>query len=249
MADPYVIGVSSGAALGAAVAIAARPQVDLLGMGSVSAAAFLGAVVTVFVVYHIARVGRHVPVGNLLLSGVAVGAFLSALVSVVIVFSRKQLTEIVFWLMGSLAGRGWTHLFAVLPYLVLGSMVLIYYSRDLNAMLLGEEEATHLGVPVERVKRTILAAASLLTAAAVAACGIVGFVGLIVPHILRLLVGPDHRILLPVSALGGALLMVLADLAARTVVSPGELPLGVVTAVLGGPFFLYLLRRSRRGVW
>ncbi|HCJ10322.1 MAG TPA: iron ABC transporter [Clostridiales bacterium] len=249
MADPYVIGVSSGAALGAALAIAARPQVDLLGMGSVSAAAFLGAVVTVFIVYHIARVGRHVPVGNLLLSGVAVGAFLSALVSVVIVFSRRRLGEIVFWLMGSLAGRGWTHLSAVLPYLVIGSVVLVYHSRDLNAMLLGEEEATHLGIPVERVKRTILAGASLLTAAAVAACGIVGFVGLIVPHILRLVVGPDHRVLLPVSALGGALLMVLSDLAARTVVSPGELPVGVVTAVLGGPFFLYLLRRSRSGVW
>ncbi len=248
MADPYVIGVSSGAALGAALAITFRPGVGLLGLGPVPLAAFCGALLTVLVVYNIARVGREVPVGNLLLSGVAVGAFLSALVSVVVVFSRRQLHEIVFWLMGSLAGRGWVYLGAALPYLVLGTAVLLYYARDLNALLLGDEEATHLGVEVERVRRTILAAASLLTAAAVAACGIVGFVGLIVPHIVRLVVGPDHRVLLPVSGLAGSVLVILADLAARTVVRPIELPLGVVTAVIGGPFFLYLLRRSRSGV-
>jgi len=248
MADPYIIGVSSGAALGAALAITLRPPVNLLGMGAVPAAAFAGALATVFTVYSIARTGRQVPVGSLLLSGVAVGAFLSALVSVVIVFSRPEMSEIVFWLMGSLVGRGWTHLVVALPYLAAGSAVLLYYARDLNALLLGEEEATHLGVPVERVKKVILAAASLLTAAAVATCGVIGFVGLIVPHIVRLVTGPDHRTLLPVSGVAGALLLVLADLAARTVVRPAELPVGVVTAAIGGPFFLYLLKRSRSGV-
>jgi len=248
MADPYVIGVSSGAALGAALAITLHPPVNLLGLGAVPAAAFAGALATVFTVYAIARTGRQVPVGGLLLSGVAVGAFLSAMVSVVVVFSRQQMSEIVFWLMGSLVGRGWTHLGTALPYLLCGSGVLLYYARDLNALLLGEEEATHLGVPVERVKKIILTAASLLTAAAVATCGVVGFVGLIVPHIVRLVVGPDHRTLLPVSGVAGALLLVLADLAARTVVRPAELPVGVVTAAIGGPFFLYLLKRSRSGV-
>lgn len=248
MADPYVIGVSSGAALGAAVAITVHPTVSLAGLGAVPLAAFAGALATVLVVYTVARVGSEVPVGNLLLSGVAVGAFLSAMVSLVIVFARRHVDEIVYWLMGSLAGRGWVHLGAALPYLVIGSLVLLYLGRDLNALLLGEEEASHLGVPVDRTKKIILAAASLLTAAAVATCGVVGFVGLIIPHIVRLVVGPDHRALLPVSAVAGSLLLVVADLAARVVVRPAELPVGVVTAVLGGPFFLYLLRRSRNGV-
>lgn len=248
MADPYVIGVSSGAALGAALAITLHPAVTFLGLGSVPLAAFAGAVLTVSVVYGVARAGREVPMGNLLLAGVAVGAFLSAMVSVVVVFSRQYLDQIVYWTMGSLAGRGWTHLGAALPYLVVGSLVLVACARDLNALLLGDEEAAHLGVPVERTKKLILAAASLLTAAAVATCGVVGFVGLIVPHIVRLVVGPDHRVLLPVSAVAGALLLVAADLAARTLVRPAELPLGVVTAAIGGPFFLHLLRRSRSGV-
>ncbi|RJQ10718.1 MAG: iron ABC transporter permease [Bacillota bacterium] len=248
MADPYIIGVSSGAALGASLAIALGVPVTVTGLGGVPLAAFAGAVAAVLLVYAIARVGREVPVGNLLLSGVAVGAFLSALVSLVVVFSRNHIEEIVFWLMGSLAGRGWTHLGAAVPYLVVGSLILLYLARDLNALLLGEEEAAHLGIDVERTKKLILGAASLLTAAAVATCGVVGFVGLVVPHIVRLMVGPDHRSLLPVSAAAGALLMILADLAARTVIRPGELPIGVVTALLGGPFFLYLLRRSRSRV-
>lgn len=247
MADPYVIGVSSGAALGASLAIAFRPAIGLAGLGAVPVAAFAGAILTVLAVYSIARVGREVPVGNLLLSGIALGSLLSALVSVVIIYSRTSLDQIVFWLMGSLAGRGWTHLGVAVPYLVVGSAVLLYLARDLNALLLGEEEAAHLGVAVDRTKKIILAAASLLTAAAVATCGIVGFVGLVVPHIVRLVTGPDHRTLLPVSALGGALLLVTADLLARTAVRPAELPVGVVTALIGAPFFLYLLRRSRRG--
>lgn len=248
MADPYIIGVSSGAALGAALAITLRPSVSFMGLGAVPAAAFAGAVITVFTVYSIARVGSQVPVGNLLLSGVALSSFLSALVSLVVVFSRNQVHEIIYWLMGSLSGRGWVHLGVALPYLGLGAAVLLYHARDLNALLMGEEEAAHLGVAVDRVKRTILVAASLLTAAAVATCGTIGFVGLIIPHIIRLVVGPDHRSLLPVSAVAGAILLVLADLAARVVVSPAELPVGVVTAFIGGPFFLYLLKRSRSGV-
>jgi iron complex transport system permease protein len=248
MADPYVIGVSSGAALGAALAFAAHPSVTLLGLGGVPLAAFAGAIATAFVVYKLSRVGRSVPIGNLLLSGVAVGALLSAMVSLVVVLGRKHLDEIVYWLMGSLAGRGWTHLGVALPYLALGGVTLLLLGRDLNALLLGEEEAAHLGIPVERTKKVILAAGSLLTAAAVATCGVVGFVGLIVPHIVRLLVGPDNRVLLPVSALAGSLLLIVADLVARVAVRPGELPVGVVTAIIGGPFFLYLLRRSRSGV-
>jgi iron complex transport system permease protein len=248
MADPYVIGVSSGAALGAALALTAHPAVTAIGLSGVPLAAFGGALITVSAVYGLSRLGREVPIGNLLLTGVAAGAFLSAMVSLVIVFGRNHLDEIVYWLMGSLAGRGWAHLGTALPYLALGGTTLILLSRDLNALLLGEEEAAHLGVRVERTKGIILAAGSLLTAAAVATCGVVGFVGLVVPHIARLVVGPDHRVLLPVSALAGSLLLVAADLVARLAVRPGELPVGVVTALIGGPFFLYLLGRSRSGV-
>lgn len=248
MADPYVIGVSSGAALGAALAITFHPPVGVLGLGSVPLAAFVGALATAFVVYSLARVGRDVPVGNLLLSGVAVGSFLSAVVSLVLILSRKNLDQVVYWLMGSLSGRGWTYLGAAVPYLVAGTATLLLLARDLNALLLGDEEAAHLGVPVEHTKRVILVASSLLTAACVAACGIIGFVGLVVPHMVRLVVGPDHRVLLPVSALAGSLLLVLADLVARTALRPAELPVGVVTALIGGPFFLYLLRRSRSGI-
>lgn len=247
MADPYIIGVSAGASVGAALGVILRSNFTFLGLSTVSFLAFAGAVVTTFVVYNIARVGNKVPMGTLLLAGVAVGSFLSAIVSFLMVIGNESLHEIVFWLMGSLSAKNWDHVRVVLPYVALGGAVIIFHSRDLNLMLLGEESAQHLGVDVERAKAILLTASSLMAAAAVSVSGIIGFVGLIIPHAVRLLTGPDHRILLPAAGLVGAIFLVFADTVARTVLAPTELPVGVITAMCGAPFFLYLLRK-RKGV-
>jgi len=246
MADPYVIGASSGAALGATASMVLAVSWTWMGLGSVSLAAFLGALVTVIVVYNLARVGNVIPVQNLLLAGIAVSAFLSSLVSLLMYFSDDRLHAVVYWLMGGLSGRSWDYVMWSLPYLVVGVGLAIYCARDLNVMLLGEEAAEHLGVEVETSKRILLVAASVLTAIAVAASGIIGFVGLIVPHVVRILIGPDHWKLIPAAGVAGAILVVLADLAARTLLAPVEIPLGVVTSLFGAPFFIYLLRRHRR---
>ncbi|HEY3314690.1 MAG TPA: iron chelate uptake ABC transporter family permease subunit [Bacillota bacterium] len=247
MADPYLIGVSSGAAAGAALGIALHLETTVATIGAVPLLAFAGATAAVFAVYRLARRGSRVPVTDLLLSGVAVGALLSALVSAVTVFSQRDLRQIVFWLMGGFSGRGWEHVIAAAPYILVGVGILAYHARDLNALLLGEEAAEHLGISVERLKRWLLVATTMATGAAVAASGVIGFVGLVIPHAIRLIVGPDHRLLLPASGLAGAILLILADLVARTLIPPSEIPVGIITALLGGPFFIYLLRRSRRG--
>jgi iron complex transport system permease protein len=245
MADPAIIGVSSGAALGAIAVILAGGGAALGGLG-VSTAAFAGALATALVVYRLARLGPSVQVATLLLAGIAVAAIISAAISLVMTFAGLEIRSIYFWLLGGLGARGWQALEAATPFVVAGSIVAMGAARDLNLTALGEERAAQLGVEVERFKFTMLATGALLTAAAVSVAGLIGFVGLMTPHILRLLVGSNHRRLLPASIVGGAAFMILADLAARTVVSPQEIPVGAVTAVLGGPFFLYLLRRERR---
>ncbi len=245
MADPYVIGVSSGAAVGAVATMALRLRLPELGIGWVPPMAFVGALGAVLLVYNLARVNGRVPVMALLLAGVAVAALLSAVVSLMIYFTADRVGHIVFWLMGGLSGANWRTAGLLLPYVLGGAAALSLYARDLNAMLLGEEPALHLGVPVEGVKRVLLLVGSLLTAAAVAVSGIIGFVGLVVPHAVRLVAGPDHRFLLPASALVGGAFLVLADALARTLLAPTELPVGILTALAGGPFFLYLLRRRR----
>ncbi|NPV52601.1 MAG: iron chelate uptake ABC transporter family permease subunit [Firmicutes bacterium] len=244
MADPYVIGVSSGAALGACVAILTSLDLNFLGVGAVPAFAFVGALAAVAVVYRLACRGNRVPVTTLLLSGIAVGSFLSAIVSLLVFFSGQQLHQVTFWLMGGFSARGWDYVKICLPYMAVGSIVISIFARDLNALVLGEEPAQHLGVDVERVKGILLLTASLLTAAAVSVSGLIGFVGLIVPHICRIIAGPDHRTLLPAAALMGALFLVGSDTLARVVVAPNELPVGIVTALFGGPFFIYLLHRK-----
>ena len=245
MADPAIIGVSSGAALGAIVVILAGWGAALGGMG-VSVAAFAGALATAFVVYRLARLGPSVQVATLLLAGIAVAAIISAVISLVMTFSGQEIRSIYFWLLGGLGARGWQSLGAATPLVIVGIAVALGATRDLNLTALGEERASQLGLEVDRFKVLMLATGALLTAAAVSVAGLIGFVGLMTPHILRLVVGADHRRLLPASIVGGAAFMILADLAARTVVRPEEIPVGAVTAVLGGPFFLYLLRRERR---
>ncbi len=244
MADPHIIGASAGAGLGAAMAITMGLSINWKGLGAVPLLASIGALLAVILVYRLARSGGVVPIPNLLLAGLALNSLLSALISLLIYFGQDQMHTIVFWLMGGLSGRYWNYVFYTLPYLLIGVGAAVYYARDLNLMLLGEETAHNLGVEVEKVKAVLLLVASVLTGAAVAASGMIGFVGLIVPHVARILVGPDHRRLVPVSVLSGAILLLGADILARTVLAPVELPLGVVTALFGAPFFIMLLRRT-----
>ena len=249
LAEPYVLGVSSGAGLGAALAI-------ILGAGVLStwtlpAMAFAGAIGTIFLVYTLARsAGGAVPVHTLLLSGVIVSAvFGSILMFIVSVCRTENLHNVVWWLLGNLQIFDWSLLRVASIVVICGVVVTILFARDLNVMTLGEEPAAHLGLSVEHTKKLFFLVASLMTGATVAACGLIGFVGLIVPHSVRLVIGPDHRRLVPASALAGASFLVLADSFARTVIAPIEIPIGVVTAFLGGPFFLFLLRRRKRSYW
>jgi iron complex transport system permease protein len=237
MADPSIIGVSSGAAVGA-VATIAFPLAIPFGLQT---AAFVGAVLAAFGVYLIATENGQTPVATLLLAGIAIQTFLGAVISYMLLQSGESLKEAILWLMGHLQYSTWGRVEATLPLTLVLFAILLAYARDLNALLLGEEDAHALGIEVERTKRLLLAGSSLITAGAVAVAGIIGFVGLIVPHVMRLLVGPDHRILVPTSALAGATFLVVADTVART--GPAEVPVGIVTAAVGAPFFLFLLRR------
>ncbi len=245
LADPYILGISSGAALGATVAMLFGLGAHVLGVFALPLIAFAGAVVTAFSVYNLARVGGRVQVSTLILAGIAVGSFLSAVTSYLMITGGQNIHQVVFWLMGGLAGRGWDHVAVLAPYIVIGLAIMLLNVRNLNAMLLGDEPAQHLGIDVERLKQVMLMAATLTAAAAVAVSGVIGFVGLIIPHAVRLVVGPDHRVLLPSAALAGAIFLVAADALARVAAAPEEIPVGVITALCGGPFFIYLLRKKK----
>jgi len=238
MADPSIVGVSSGAAVGAVAAIAVPGLVPF----GLRPAAAVGGLLAAFAVYAVATEGGRTPVATLLLAGVAVQTFLGAVVSFLLLQSGDSLERAVYWLMGRLSGATWGEVRATALIVPPVLAVLFLYARETNVLLLGEAEAHTLGVAVERTKRVLLAAATVVTAAGVAVAGVIGFVGLIVPHAMRLLVGPDHRILLPATAVAGGAFLVAADTVARTALGGAELPVGIVTAALGAPFFLYLLR-------
>ena len=245
LADPFVAGVSGGAALGAVTMTVLGVEASVLGLGSSVAAAFAGGLGAAFLAYRIAQVRGRVPVASLLLAGFAIGSFCGAVVSILLLFNSRSWGEVVQWLMGFINDTNpWDRVAVLAPCLAAALAVMAVFGRDLDLLLLGEEPAAQLGVDVERAKRWLLAAGAVSAAAAVATCGIVGFVGLIVPHVLRSAVGPRHRGLLWAAALGGGALLVLADIAAR-VASPGRpLPVGAVTALLGAPFFALLLRKK-----
>jgi iron complex transport system permease protein len=243
LADPYILGVSSGGAVGAITAI-------LLGLSTASlglpAAAFLGALLAVFVVFYFGRQDGKIHPNTLLLAGVIIGSFLSALIMFFIsVSQREELHTIIFWLMGDFSLANRRMIWTLFPYLLAGFLFLYIHARQLNLILSGEEHALQLGVDVARLRLISYLSASLMTAASVSVCGLIGFVGLIVPHSVRLLFGPDHRLLLPASALGGATFLIVSDTLARTLLAPVELPVGVITAAFGGPFFIYLLRTRK----
>lgn len=247
LADPFVIGASSGAALGVAVAVVLGVQVSsVIGVSINSIAALLGSLGAVSLVYAIASLGRQVPVLSLLLAGVTVSSFAGALVSLLMFLNDRELVAIFHWILGSLAGQGWTEIYSSVPLIMLGLVGLWMFSRPLDALTFGDEAATALGLNLARYRPAIVLAASLTTAAAVSAAGTIGFIGLIAPHVARFLVGARHAYVIPASALVGAILLVLADGLARTLAAPAELPVGVVTALLGSPFFLILLKTRQR---
>ena len=244
LADPYVLGTASGAALGAAIGLLIPIHVMFLGFGLPNALAFIGAVVSITVVYRLARVTGLAPLTGLLLTGYAVASLLAAGLTMAMYMSGAALRQIFNFLLGSFEQASWERLAGALPIVLIGSIIIATRARALNGLLLGEQAAAHLGVDVTRERPLLLGLASLVTAAAVTVSGLIGFVGLVVPHIVRLLIGPNARAVIPISALWGANLLVYSDLAARVF---GDIPVGVVTAIIGAPFFLALLRSTRTG--
>lgn len=244
LADPFVVGVSGGAALGAVTSIVFGLGASVLALASSTATAFAGGLGAAFLAYALARVRGRVSVAGLLLAGSALSSFCGAIVSIVLLYGNQNWSEIMSWLMGNL-GRPdpWDRVLVAAPCLAVGVVLMATQARDLNLMLLGEEQARQLGVDAERTKVLLLGAGALVASAAVATCGMIGFVGLIVPHVARRLVGPDHRTLLPVSLLAGGALLALADAAARLISMQMPVPIGAVTALAGAPFFVYILRR------
>ena len=250
LADPFLIGIASGAGLGAVLAMTIRWPYSFWGLMAIPLAAFASALLTVAIVYFLARVGQTTPITNLILAGVAVSAFATSLMSFLMLRSDGELRRAMNWLMGGSIQLGWSFTFAILPYLLIGLGILLFSGHALNLLQFGDEQAQQLGLDVTRVKRIILIAASLATAAAVAFSGIIGFIGLIVPHLTRLWFGPDYRRLLPLSILGGATILLLCDTLARILIAPQEIPVGIITALAGAPFFLWVLRRSKnQGYW
>ncbi|KAF0208752.1 MAG: iron ABC transporter permease [Actinomycetota bacterium] len=246
LADPYILGVSSGAGLGATIALVAGGTSLLGRVVGVPLGAFVGALLTITLVVRLASRAGRLEATSLLLAGVAVSYTLAAVTSFIMVFARESMQAVVFWMMGGLTGASWPYVGMLSVMLAVGITAPLLLSRQLDLMLLGDERAGQLGLDVERFKLLALACASLMVAGAVSVSGLIGFVGLMTPHMVRLILGPNHRVLLPASALAGALVMVLSDLVARIVLAPVEIPVGIVTALAGGPFFVWLLVRKVR---
>lgn len=250
LADPYLIGVASGAGLGAVLAMSVHWPYTTLGLSVVPAAAFISGLLTVFLVYAFARVGRTVPVTNLILSGVAVSSFATSLTSYLMLRSTGELRRAIGWLLGGVSLSSWNVVLALVPYLAVGLTVLTLSGSALNLLQFGDDQAAQMGLDVKRAKVIIITAASFVTAAAVSFAGIIGFVGLIIPHIVRIWWGADYRRIIPLSILGGASALLFADILARIVIAPQELPLGIITALAGAPFFLWVLQRAKnQGLW
>lgn len=249
LADPYLIGVATGAALGATIVVVTDVNVAWHGLSLLPLAAFAGAMASVVLVYGVARVGNTVPVTTLILAGVAVSALSMAITSYLMIKNTTNAGQIFAVVLGGFNTTTWPKLMWVLPYSVPAALVIFAHRRIINVLSLDEEQARYLGVAVERTKLLLLGASSLAAAAAVSVAGTIGFVGLIVPHAVRLLWGPDNRVLIPMSMLLGGAFLISADVLARTLDRPAEIPVGIITAFCGVPFFLYLLRRARSGAY
>lgn len=247
LADPYTLGVSSGASVGAVVTLFFGISLPVVGLYALPTLSMVGAVLTMIAVMSFARiVDRSLKMETLILTGVIFSSFLGSLISLMIALSGEELRQVIGWLLGSVSMRGWPYVQMITPFVVIGSILLWTQRRELNVLLYGEERAKHLGVNVKRSKYLILIGGSMLTGAAVAVSGTIGFVGLVVPHMTRIIWGSDHRHLLPLSFLNGATLLIICDLVARTIIVPRELPIGVITAFIGAPVFSYIFYKQRR---
>lgn len=248
MADPYVIGISSGAAFGATIAIIFLPPMMLLGNSIVSLAAFLSAILTSILVYFISKTKRGVDTFSLLLTGVVISTVLSSFISLMMLAHQDEAMKIMTWTMGSFNAKSWNHVLTILIPTVIGIFFTIYHGKDLNVLVMGEEEAMTMGLDTKRLKRNMLLICALLTSIAVSVSGIIGFVGLIVPHFIRLIFGSEHKFLLKASFVFGAIFMLLSDTIARSLIDGFEVPVGIITSLIGGPLFLILLVRYRRSL-
>jgi iron complex transport system permease protein len=244
LADPYILGVSAGAALGACTAIFLQYATGYFLTPYLPLFALTGAMLSIYLVYMTAKVRYRLPLEGLLLSGVTITFLFSAIITILIALSEKGLHSMVFWLMGDLSTANWNKIAIVTFPVIVGCLAFFFFSLDLNALSLGEEEALHLGVNIKKLRLRIFIIGSIIIASVVSFTGLIGFVGLVVPHIARLLVGPDHRVMLPTSALLGAIFLPLCDTLARTIVAPSEIPIGAITALIGAPVFIHLLRRK-----
>ncbi|MEA4854116.1 MAG: iron ABC transporter permease [Christensenella sp.] len=247
MADPFVLGISSGAALGATIAMTFVLGTTLYGAGTIAVMSFAGALLAIFVVYNISRIRGKVSTFSLLLSGFAISALLSALIYLIMLLNRDKMENVILWNMGSLANMTWDKIWIAMPAILVCSTLLMFYAKPLNILLNGDEVSRSLGVDTHKTRRNMLILTSLLSAVAVSISGVIGFVGLMVPHMLRMVAGPDNRRLLPLCFVGGGMYLLFCDVIARIVLPGQELPVGIVTAILGVPFFVFLLRRGKKG--
>jgi iron complex transport system permease protein len=247
LADPYTLGVSSGASVGAVMTLFFGISVPFLGLFTLPVLSMLGAFLTMIIVMGFARlIDRAMKMETIILTGIIFSSFLGSVISLMIALTGEELRQIIGWLLGSVSMRGWPYVTMALPFMIFGYLLLWLNRRELNAMLFGEERAKHLGVDVKRRKMMILTGGSILTGAAVSVSGTIGFVGLVVPHMTRMLWGADHRHVLPLSFINGATLLIICDLVSRTIISPSELPIGVITAFIGAPVFAFIFWKQRR---
>lgn len=246
LADPYILGVSSGAALAATITTVAGLGVSFVGLGPVGVAGFIGATLTVFAVYVISRTGGKISMTNMLLTGTAVSTMFSAVISLILIFNHEEIAKIYLWTMGSFSGATWGKVLFMFIFTIVCITLLIILSPKLNILMLGEEDAKSLGTDTKKYRIIIISIASLLVAASVAVSGIIGFVGLIIPHSVRMTEGSDNRAVAPISAIAGAIFMCLCDTVARTVASPTEIPIGIITAICGAPYFIFLIIAGKK---
>lgn len=246
LADPHILGVSSGASLGATIGILSGITLNFFGMGIVSIFAFIGAILTVILVYRVGGLGRKTEVSNLLLTGTAISTMLSSTISLLMIYNREQLEKVYLWTLGSFSAANWSKVIFLSIISLVSILILFTFGRDLNIILTGDEAASSLGIDTVKIKNILIVISAILIAASVSVSGTIGFVGLIIPHCMRLIVGSDHRILLPFSYFGGATFMIICDTIARTIAQPTEIPVGVITAFFGAPYFIYLLYRNSK---